>query len=81
MGNKKKPKKQVEAQNKNQQNKACDSIRSCVHQTLAPDTPSSPGMPTSPYEHHNMLHSVSCSLHFVSSEETHEKYPKFSAVR
>lgn len=31
--------------------------RICVHQTLAPGTPSSPGMPTSPYGQHN-IHTV-----------------------
>lgn len=28
--------------------------RMCVHQTLAPEIPSNPGMPTSPYGQHNI---------------------------
>lgn len=33
----------------------------CVHQTLAPGTPSSPGMPTSPYRQHNIHREVALS--------------------
>ena len=35
--------------------------RICVHQTLAPGTPSTPGMPISPYGQHN-IHTVCCFI-------------------